>query len=235
MAPKSGSSDADDREEVRAISQRLRAAVEAAGGNKRVADQSGVPLRTLNSYLSAAADPKVTKLHRLAEACGTTVDVLLGRKPPAVSAGSSISPVQGGADIVIVPRLEIRASAGRGRAVVPVEADAQGFAFQRAWLRSLNITPGNAEFVLAEGDSMEPTIKDGDMMLVDRGYGDVVNGKIYILVVDGLVLVKRINKLASGGLMLISDNELYPNETIAASDMASSTIEARVAWYGRVI
>ena len=72
-------------------------------------------------------------------------------------------------------------------------------------------------------------------MLVDRGYGQVVNGKIYVLVVAGLVIVKRVNVLAVGGLMLISDNARYPTETVPRSELDSLSVEARVAWYGRAM
>lgn len=76
---------------------------------------------------------------------------------------------------------------------------------------------------------------DGDLMLIDRGYDRVMNGKIYVLVVNDTVLVKRINLLATGGVMLISDNERYPPELIALSDVNALGIEGRVRWYGRSI
>ena len=137
---------------------------------------------------------------------------------------------------IAIPRLEVRASAGPGRAVVPSDFDPEPqIAFREAWLRSLGVNSRNAEFVVAQGDSMEPTIRDGDLMLVDRGYGRVVDGKIYVLVVGGLVLVKRLQILAVGGLMLISDNDRYPTETIPAREVDALNIEARVAWYGRAI
>ena len=139
-------------------------------------------------------------------------------------------------DFVRVPFLEVRASAGRGRASVPAETmAADHLLFSRSWLRSLNVAPEDAEMLLAEGDSMSPTIKDGDMMLVDRGYGEVVHGKIYALVVNDLVVVKRINMLAIGGMMLISDNDRYPAETIRREDVDRVSFQGRIAWYGRAI
>lgn len=184
---------------------------------------------TLKRYVEGVSKIPAEVVAVVAEHSNLSADWLLTGLVPNTSVAALNE------DVVFVPRLEVRASAGRGRAVVPGDGEAEGFAFQRAWLRSLNIAPGNAEFVLAAGDSMEPTIKDGDMMLVDRGYGDVVNGKIYVLVVNGLVVVKRINVLTFGGLMLISDNERYPTETIAAEAVNDLNIEARVAWYGRVV
>ena len=82
---------------------------------------------------------------------------------------------------------------------------------------------------------MSPTIEDGDMMLIDRGYGEVVHGKIYALVVNGLVIVKRVNFLAGGGMILLSDNDRYPSETIRRSEVNDLSFQGRVAWYGRKI
>lgn len=227
--------DPGDRAEVRAIATRLKAAVEKAGGNKQVATRSGIALRTLNGYLAAEADPKITKLSRLAAACHTTVEALLGEKSPPDQAGNGTlvdgDPLEG---FIAIPRLEVRASAGPGRVAVPSDFDpAPQVAFRERWLRSLGVSRANAEFVVAQGDSMEPTINDGDLMLVDRGYGRVVNGRIYVLVVNGLVLVKRVHQLAIGGIMLISDNDRYPNDTIPPSETENLSVEGRVVWYGR--
>lgn len=137
---------------------------------------------------------------------------------------------------VAVPFLEVRASAGRGRASLPAETVAAShFLFSEAWLRSLGVSPHNAELLQAQGDSMHPTIQDGDLMLVDRSYGEVVHGKIYALVVNDLVVVKRVNFLAIGGMMLISDNDRYPSETVSRDEVSSLSFQGRVAWYGRAI
>ncbi|TXN71622.1 LexA family transcriptional regulator [Methylobacterium sp. WL6] len=239
--------DEADASEIRDIAERLKLAVRAAGGNAYVAEASGVPLRTLNSYMAAAADPKLTKLHRIAVACGTSIDALLGRKLPAETPGNSVvgdkigmrlndDELTAPEDFVLIPHLEVRASAGPGLATVATGAEApRNIAFRQNWLRSLGITPVNAEFIEAHGDSMFPTIQDGDLMLLDRGYGEVVNGKIYVLVVNGLVVVKRVSLLAFGGLMLISDNDRYPAETVARDEVNNLNFQARVAWFGRPI
>jgi len=137
---------------------------------------------------------------------------------------------------VAVPFLEVRASAGGGRASLPAEVvSTSHFLFSEAWLRSLGVSAHSAELLQAQGDSMHPTIQDGDLMLVDRSYGDVVHGKIYALVINDLVVVKRVNFLAIGGMMLISDNDRYPSETVPRDEVGSLSFQGRVAWYGRAI
>ena len=197
-----------------------------------MSDLADVPLRTLKSYTAGEADPKTTILSRITGVCGVSIDEVVDGKSHAGSAEKIAAPSP--VDVVLVPRLDVRVSAGFGRQVIPGDM-LEPMAFQRAWLRSLGVSPADAEIAWAEGDSMEPTIKDGDMMLLDRGWGRVIDGKIYVFVRDGMVSVKRLHTLALGGLMLMSDNDRYPTQTVTASEINDLRIEARVVWYGRAI
>lgn len=61
---------------------RLRQAVKAAGGNKAVARRAGMPVGTLNNYLTGR-DMKAAALVALADVCHVTVDWLAtGRAAP---------------------------------------------------------------------------------------------------------------------------------------------------------
>lgn len=225
-----------------ALGLRLGEAVDKAGGRTAVSRASGVPRSSLDRYLAGKSEAPALTLARLAHACGISIDSLLGlsHEPagtdhaPLIPVDLQYSTVPEG--FVAVPYLEVRASAGGGRASLPAETVAAShFLFGEAWLRSLDVTASNAELLLAEGDSMYPTIQDGDMMLVDRGQSEVRNGKIYVLVIRGVVVVKRVSLLAFGDLMLISDNERYPSETVKRDEVSELSFQGRVAWYGRAI
>ena len=230
---------------LQSVADRLLQAVTAAGGRRAVSEAADVPLTSLDRYLSAKSEAPSLTLARIARACGTNVDALLTvaeAAPPHPDFNPAPVPVRaraasrGGDDLVRVPFLGVRASAGQGRASLPADTAADShFLFSRAWLRSLGVAPDQAELLRAQGDSMDPTLQDGDLMLVDRGFGEPVHGKIYALVVDGLVLVKRVNFLAGGGMILISDNDRYPSETIRRDAVAELSFQGRVAWYGRAI
>lgn len=223
---------------LQAVAERLSRIVAEAGGRRAVADAAEVPLSSLDRYLSAKNEIPSLTLARIAKACQTSLDFILygqGERVPALIQAKTSDPIDQ-AEFVQVPFLEVRASAGRGRASLPAETVAsEHFLFSRSWLRSLNVVPEDAELLQAQGDSMFPTIQDGDLMLVDRGYGDVVHGKIYALVVNDLVVVKRVNILAIGGMMLISDNDRYPSETVRRDEVGNLSFQGRVAWYGRAI
>jgi len=87
----------------------------------------------------------------------------------------------------------------------------------------------------AKGDSMEPTIRDGDVLLVDTSIDRVRDNALYIIVFEGLVFVKRIHIKLSGAVLLISDNDRYPAEEITPDAAVRLHVAGRVVWFGRSI
>ena len=69
-------------EEKREVAARLRKAIQAAGGNKAVAERAGVPLGTLNNYIGARTGMKMGALARLAAACNVSLKWLVSGEPP---------------------------------------------------------------------------------------------------------------------------------------------------------
>ncbi|MBW8318869.1 MAG: helix-turn-helix transcriptional regulator [Rhizobium sp.] len=138
------------------------------------------------------------------------------------------------ADLTMIERLDVEASAGNG-ALVDNEQALDFVAFQTRWLRRKGINPAAVRLLNIRGDSMEPTIRDGDIALVDTSIDDIIDNAIYVLVVGNRLLIKRIHILMSGALRLISDNALYPHEDVPASEAEFVRVSGRVVWFGRSI
>lgn len=137
-------------------------------------------------------------------------------------------------DVAMVPRLDIQASAGHG-SLVDHEDAVEFLAFPPDWLRRRGINPVAARALTARGDSMEPTIRSGDVLLVDTSWQRVDDNGIYVVVSAGFVLVKRVHPRRDGSLMLISDNTRYPPEDIPVTEVPDFQIAGRVMWFGRTI
>ncbi len=136
------------------------------------------------------------------------------------------------ADYMLVPYYDVRASAGPG--MVPDSEMAQNaLAFQTRWVRSLTAgSPDELSVIQVEGDSMTPTLSDGDQILVDRADRDRLRDGIYVLRVDDALLVKRLSvSPATRRLNIISDNQTYPSWPDC--DPESVEIIGRVVWAGR--
>lgn len=89
--PTNSDTDAPNVEDERLksdMAERLRKAVTLGGGPGRVSEKSGVPLRTLNNYMSGRSEMKATAVVHLAQACGVAADWLLTGQAPASAAPS---------------------------------------------------------------------------------------------------------------------------------------------------
>lgn len=132
-----------------------------------------------------------------------------------------------------VPRLAVGASAGPG-ALVGEEAADGHFGFDERWLRRLaSGRPEDLSLIQVDGDSMMPTLSNGDDILVDRGdAGDRLRDGIYVLRRDDSLIVKRIAVDPGGRRVTIkSDNPDYPS--FGDVKLSAITIIGRVVWAGR--
>ena len=73
---------------------------------------------------------------------------------------------------------------------------------------------------------MEPTLRDGDEILVDRSARGLRDGVYVVRVGDGL-LVKRLDLGQPGHIVLISDNQVYRPFQLAHDDLE---VIGRVVW-----
>jgi phage repressor protein C with HTH and peptisase S24 domain len=132
--------------------------------------------------------------------------------------------------LVTIPRIAIGASAGPG-GVAEIEERDRPIAFDDALLRHLGAGRRSAlSIIRVAGDSMEPTLHDGDDILVDRDSVAIRSGGIYVLRLDDLLMVKRLLR-DERGLVVHSDN---PNHAaIVGFDPATLQLIGRVLWCGR--
>lgn len=130
-----------------------------------------------------------------------------------------------------ISRLDIGASAGPGR-LAEDEAARRPGALSQTLLRQLGVRPAAASMIRVEGDSMEPTLSDGDEILVDRDRREVRGkGGIFVIRLDGVLMVKRL-RAAVGGVEVVSDNSAWPTRLCRGGEVE---VIGRVAWLGRAL
>ncbi|HEX8482006.1 MAG TPA: S24 family peptidase [Allosphingosinicella sp.] len=136
-------------------------------------------------------------------------------------------------DMVRVPRLDVGASAGHG-AINESELPVAHIAFDPKWLRQLCKGGTNhLSFIRVQGDSMSPTLADGDDILVDGADGaERLRDGIYVLRREDTLMVKRlaINPMAARAT-ISSDNPAYPEWRDC--ELSTLAIIGRVIWAGR--
>ena len=163
---------------------------------------------------------------RLAEFYGVE-ERLLGAPVVSGDAGPRRKNFDG---LLRIRRLQVGASAGPGSLADDEYAEAMGFAPK--WLRRFGTDPANLSLIVVDGDSMDPTLGDGDDIMVDHSAASrPLRDGIYVLRMDDVLLVKRIAMAPSGKLSVRSDNPQYPDwEDVSAE---SVNIIGRVVWTGR--
>ena len=129
-----------------------------------------------------------------------------------------------------IPKVRARLCAGGGSFEVGSEIEGY-YSFRNDWLSR----KGNADkMVLMDifGNSMEPELKEGDVVLIDESQKDVLAGSIYAVGIDDTIMVKRLEKRPKG-LALLSENTR--NETIymEGEDLNRVRLIGKVLWVGR--
>ena len=134
--------------------------------------------------------------------------------------------------MVAIPRLSLGASAGPG-SLDGDERRAGIVGMDRRALRELTGSPDAVSAIKVSGDSMVPTLADGDDILVDTAdAGDRLRDGIYVLRLDDALNVKRIARDPSGDRFTVqSDNPAYPSWPDC--EPARVAIIGRVIWMGR--
>jgi phage repressor protein C with HTH and peptisase S24 domain len=125
-----------------------------------------------------------------------------------------------------------------GGAVVQDHGDTadRAYHFRRSWIRqSLKASPSQLRIMHVEGDSMAPTLVDGDAVLVDLARKAPNPPGIFVLD-DGMGLVaKRLEHIANSdppAVRVISDNKHYPEYERTADEIH---IVGRIRWFAREI
>lgn len=166
--------------------------------------------------------------HVLARYFGVAEQMLGGSAAPVTVPART----RGMPAVVAVPCLALGASAGVGT-LDEDERTAGVMAFDAHWLRHLGVRPQRVSIIRVDGESMAPTLSDGDDIMVDHDDDATrLRDGVYVLRLDGVLMVKRIAMgPLRGRFSVVSDNLHYPDWTDI--DPALVDIVGRVVWTGR--
>lgn len=151
----------------------------------------------------------------------------VAREPDAVYRRSLLE------DFVTVPRYDVQGSCGAG-AVIHSEQIVDYLAFRADWVHTaLGVSEQALALISVKGDSMEPTLSNGDLILLDTSRGAVEDNAVYALQHNGTLLVKRVQRRMDGTVVVKSDNARYEPETLTADQAGALKVVGRVVWSGR--
>lgn len=133
-------------------------------------------------------------------------------------------------DIIYIPKTAARLCAGGGSYEVDAEPVAR-YPLPRNWLLSLG-KPASMVFMDVVGDSMEPGICDGDMVLVDRSNTFLHPTSIMAVGFEDAIYLKRVQK-DGAGLLMHSDNPAYGPVALQGDELNTFHVIGKMVWLCR--
>lgn len=184
----------------------------------------------LHQYLNRGSPRHLDEpdLLRIAEFLGVERDAIATRSlaRPAGQSSANAPTVSREDAYISVPRLPLEASAGPG-SMGAEEISYDTFQFSKRWLREMGLDGADLSAIRVEGDSMEPLLRSGDEIFVDRtrrtGEG------VFVVRIGDALHVKQVQASAPGRVALVSANDAY-----APIELARDEVEVigRVVWKG---
>ena len=214
--------------------ERLRARIRQLGMSVAdVAREAGVNRSFVYDILRGRSQvPKLERLTAIAKVVKVDPDWLLSGKG-RVQGGDPITEEYHN-EFVAIQYAAARPSMGGGAVVEAEDRPGRDFHFRRAWIRDrLKAAPSMLRVMAVQGDSMMPTLDEGDVILVDMNQRNATPPGVFVLH-DGMGLVaKRLEHVPLSDpprVRIISDNPRYSPYECTLEEI---NIVGRVRWYGR--
>lgn len=174
-----------------------------------IAQKLGVGRTTYVKYENGDNEPSFEMLNKLSDLFGVSIDYLLGRDSGYEGSGAPVPTRPGSKWIPVL---------GKVAAGVPIEAVEDILDYEEI---SAQMAESGDYFALQiKGDSMEPRMKSGDVVIVRR-QDDADSGDTAVVLINGdEATVKRIKK-SPEGLMLIANNPAYEPMFYSAAEVVA--------------
>lgn len=179
-----------------------------------------IPNSSFDNYWKGKRIWPTEVLADLAERLDTSVDaILVGPR--------SIEQL----DLVSVNEIDLAYGLGGTYSDIPIETHV--LHFPRLWLESITRTPPSMlTFARGRGDSMQPTLQDGDIVLIDHSMRTVrEQDAIWALTVGDVAMIKRL-RVRGEMVRLLSDNDRVPTDDVFHEEI---NVVGRVVFIGRRI
>ena len=132
-------------------------------------------------------------------------------------------------EIVFVERVKARPRGGGGG--LETDAECSGlYSFHSSFIARKRGSAEDMKIFEVAGDSMSPTLNDGDLIMVNLRETDVRGGYVYLLRMGDELMVKRLENRPGNRLLIRSDNPAY-EAILISKDSAGGEVQI----YGRMV
>jgi phage repressor protein C with HTH and peptisase S24 domain len=208
--------------------RRLRLIMQQFGSVADLARAVGVSDNAIYKWVSGRGQPGMISLVNLAKAAGVSVEWLATGRGTAAKSRPEPQPEIESPDFVTLPRHALRGTGGRP----PIQSAqiVDHLSFRSDWLQQyLNADPRALALIEATGDSMAPTIDEGDLVLCDLRDPRFRHDGIYVFRAGTTLAIKRMQRQLDGTLLVRSDNPAYEPIKVKPDEI---NFVGRVIWIG---
>ncbi len=218
-----------------AIVDRIKGLMASQGLSvSELARDIGATRQAVDYWLAGRNNPSSATIGKLADRFGVSTTWLKTGKGEAHACRSVTVADEENDSLVWIPSYRLAFHCGAGSEAPEWIEDtlSPSFAYRREFFQARHINPRKCRRVIAEGDSMQPLICNGDHVLfVEVPEGEPIkDGKVYALSYGGALRIKRLRQKINGDLTIISENPDYPPETVPAQE-----VDGLIRIYGIVI
>lgn len=176
----------------------------------QLAKKIGIAATNISMWESGATSPKGENLIRLANA--------LKVAPEWILYGGEVEP--GNRELAQAEYLMID--------IPPLFDNTGPKYFPRAQLETQNLDLESLYWMPAPDDSMSPSVREGDVLVVDMHDREVKDGKVYIVRYADALIIKRLFKRINGLLLRSDDTAAVPDETLSPNKQDAIEVVGRV-------
>lgn len=181
---------------VMTIAERLDAAMTAARikSQSALSRASGVPQPTINRILKDVHkhSPDTKTLQALAQSLGVSFEWLAEGRGDMRRAGFNDVATPPEDEFDLVPQLDLGAACGDGKFADHVVVKG-GLAFKKTFMKQFGISEATGRVIYAQGSSMEPTIGNGRVVLINLSDTQPQDGRVFLICdQDGAMILKRL-------------------------------------------
>lgn len=188
---------------------------------------------TLSQIINGAKDTRSGNIKNLGDRLARDIEAKLSLGYGWMDADHANEAFPEEDDLIYLRRLNVEACCGfRGVQNYEDEAYVDLMGVSRVWFKEniSRIRENGYDIITATGDSMEPTLRNGDLVVIDRMDTAITKREgVFCLLIDNDLYLKRVQRVP-GNLRFISDNRLYDPFEIKLTE-----IEARVVVFGRMV
>lgn len=194
-------------------------------------DALGVTKGNVSGWEKGRHKPSIEQMARISQITGYPVPKELGRNEPQPSS----IPTED--EFSLIPQLDMYASCGDGKFVDHVVIKG-GLAFKRTFMQQFGLSEEMARVIYASGESMEPTIGNGRVVLINMAERTPQDGRVFLICdQDGGLILKRLIREYDPTIQqtvwkIRSDNpdkRQYPDKYLP--DDSRVTIVGRAIWH----